>query len=136
MKFFFFLFLLSSPASIVYAALTWRDSVKGSRRSLVFQRKAVWKNYAGDQGKYRSWSFFKESSRVDPAQKKEPTANIFLWNLRIASKQLFCQTSVRDGPQILLLILGELMHFYYPWNLQKIYSFLIISGGTEVHWFV
>ena len=58
-SFSFFFSLISTPASVVYVVVTWRDSVKGTGRSLVFQRKAVGKNYAGTQETYRSWSLFK-----------------------------------------------------------------------------
>ena len=31
--------------------------------------------------------------------------------------------------------LSELIDFYPPWNHQKTYGFLMISGGIKVNWF-
>ena len=38
-----------------------------------------------------------------------------------------------DRLQISLLMLSELINFYSPWNHQKTYGFLMISGGIEVN---
>ena len=42
---------------------------------------------------------------------------------------------LRDLLQILLVTISELINFYSPWNHQKTYGFLMISGGTEVNQF-
>ena len=42
---------------------------------------------------------------------------------------------LKDCCQTLLLILSklsELNNFYFPWNHQKAYNFLIVSGGIEL----
>ena len=45
--------------------------------------------------------------------------------------------SVRDRLQISLLLLSafKCTNFNSPWNQQKSYGFLMISGGIEVDWF-
>ena len=40
---------------------------------------------------------------------------------------------LKDCCQISFLILNELINFYFPWNQQKTYGFLIILGGLEVN---
>ena len=41
---------------------------------------------------------------------------------------------VKERLQISHLILGELINFYSPWNHQKTYGFLMISGKIEVNY--
>ena len=51
---------------------------------------------------------------------------------------IFAITLLRDSRQILHLILGEfkgINDLYSPWNHQKTYGFLMISGGIEVNQF-
>ena len=46
---------------------------------------------------------------------------------------IFPEPSSRDRRQILLLVLNEFNQITYsPWNYQKTYGFLMISGGIEV----
>ena len=39
---------------------------------------------------------------------------------------------MRDRFQILVLILGELINLYSPWNHQKTIGFLMISGEKKL----
>ena len=69
------------------------------------------------------------------------------YTLRARSKQIYVQISMslfqrlvnskhvfilRDRRQI-EVNLSELINFCYPWNYQKIYCFLMISGEIEVN---
>ena len=58
-----------------------------------------------------------------------------LFNLSFC-KFLICSIYLRNRREISLLILSEFKQkiiFYSPWNQQKTYGFLMISGGMKVN---
>ena len=62
--------------------------------------------------------------------------NILSWIYLFAVQPVEVSTVIRNCLQSLLLILSELsqfINFIPPWNHQRTYGFLMISGGIEVN---